>query len=208
MSKKTVVTMIFLSVFATTFSKELKAAEPTKGGKVSSIEYISGRDFKRSPLKEIGNGTFYYWNEANNPELEPKVDDGEGVKSIEILPTTSTPKGLETGESNLARIVKIPPNPPKAILVKFKTRLTAVPCDKSWLAPTDRKRYTEPHMLITFAKESGETGGGATIPLGEPNGQWVDHQMVLPIPTGADYLKIGLATYCGYNLALGNWTIQ
>lgn len=203
------VAVIAITTTVTHAAPEGQQNEQTKNLKTSLIEYMAQKDFKYSPLKDIGNGTFYYWNEARSPEMEPRVSNDAGVRSIEIFPTTSTPKGIESGEANLARVVKIPPNPPKSILIKFKTRLTAVPCDKTWLSPAaSSKKRIGPHMIITFAKESGETGGGADVPLGEPNGQWVDHQIVVPIPTGADYLKIGMATYCGFNLALGDWTIQ
>jgi hypothetical protein len=221
MNKSTLKTLVLTLPFSVLTVGAIQAAPKDKAdntaaaeakGKANAIEFAKLDKTNKIPgtpvgaLKDIGNGTFYYLNNDGNPEFAPKVSDVDGVKAIELVPSTDAPSKPGEAQLFLTRIVKIPDNAPATILATFKTRLTAGKLDTSWLPRT--AQIKDAYMKISFMKEDGFEGGGKTIALGEPNGKWVDHSETINIPKTARYMRITLGTDAGKTLSLGNWKIE
>jgi hypothetical protein len=214
--KKT--TLLALALASTSFG--LHAAEQKADGatKANALIFIEGYKVNNTPiapndktgrkkatLAEIGNGNFYYYNTKDTTAVTPKIIDADGIKGIELVQTTDTPQSQYDASSALLRLTKIPANAPKAIAVKFKTKVTKVPFDGSWA--DQAAKWNPPNMQIRFVREDGKEGGGTDVKL-DDSGKWVDHEETISIPSGAAYLKIYLQNHAGYTTALGNWKIE
>lgn len=158
----------------------------------------------------IVSKTFYYSNANDDPASTPEVGQENGINYIKISALGGNPSKMSETISKIDRWVKVPEGAPKQIIVTFKTKVTKNEGFDSITTPGSKAPERRNSVVIDFLNKSGQTTGKVRIASKKLTtlDTWVDHSYTVDIPTGGEYLHLGLETSGGYSLWLGNWQIK
>jgi len=195
---------------ATPAAPASKATAPTQPATIP-IEFETLNEIKNMDPSAIIPGAYYYSNADDDPVAAPKVGTDGNIKYIEIASIKGDSSSVSSTQSYLTRWVQIPANAPERIKVSFKTKVTKNE-RFDWAAPGQsgviRRKIG---VSIDFIRPDGLEGGGMKLgskALTKTLDKWANHSKVINIPKGAKHMKISLVTSGGYNLSLGDWTIE